>query len=38
MTLADRVLVLYRGSIVLEAQGIADDLERVGQAMAGLAS
>ena len=38
MTLADRVLVLYRGSIVLEAQGQADDFEKVGRAMAGLAS
>ena len=38
MTLADRVLVLYRGSIVLEAKGVADDFEKVGQAMAGLAS
>ncbi len=37
MTLADRVLVLYRGSIVLEAKGVADDFEKVGQAMAGLA-
>jgi simple sugar transport system ATP-binding protein len=38
MTLADRVLVLYRGSIVLEAKGVADDFEKVGRAMAGLAS
>jgi len=38
ITLADRVLVLYRGSIVLEAQGQADDFEKVGRAMAGLAS
>ena len=38
MTLADRVLVLYRGSIVLEAQGQADVFEKVGRAMAGLAS
>ena len=38
MTLADRVLVLYRGSIVLEAKGLADDFEKVGRAMAGLAS
>ena len=37
MTLADRVLVLYRGSIVLEAKGVADDFEKVGRAMAGLA-
>lgn len=36
MTLADRVLVLYRGSIVLEAGGAAEDFERVGRAMAGL--
>jgi len=38
MTLADRVLVLYRGSIVLEAHGVAEDFEAVGRAMAGLAS
>ncbi len=38
MTLADRVLVLYRGSIVLEAQGVAEDFERVGRAMAGLSA
>ena len=38
MTLADRVLVLYRGSIVLEAKGVADDFEKVGRAMAGLAT
>jgi simple sugar transport system ATP-binding protein len=38
MTLADRVLVLYRGSIVLEAKGQAEDFEKVGRAMAGLAS
>lgn len=38
MTLADRVLVLYRGSIVLEAKDVAEDFERVGRAMAGLST
>ena len=38
MTLADRVLVLYRGSIVLEAKGVAEDFERVGRAMAGISA
>lgn len=38
MTLADRVLVLYRGRITLEQTGSAANLELVGRAMAGLAS
>ena len=38
MTLADRVLVLYRGKIVLEARGVSEDFEAVGRAMAGLSS
>lgn len=36
LTLADRVMVLYRGKITLEQPGIDTDLERVGQAMAGI--
>lgn len=38
MTLADRVMVLYRGRITLEQAGIDTDLDRIGRAMAGLAS
>jgi len=38
MTLADRVLVLYRGKITLEQLGASADLEHVGRAMAGIAS
>jgi simple sugar transport system ATP-binding protein len=38
MTLADRVMVLYRGKITLEQPGTATDLEHVGRAMAGIAS
>ncbi len=38
MTLADRVMVLYRGKITLEQPGTHADLERVGRAMAGIAS
>lgn len=37
MTLADRVLVLYRGKISLEQSGNAADLDRIGRAMAGIA-
>ncbi|MEO5973588.1 MAG: ABC transporter ATP-binding protein [Ilumatobacteraceae bacterium] len=36
LTLADRILVLYRGSVVHEANGNDVDIEMVGQAMAGL--
>lgn len=38
MTLADRVMVLYRGKITLEQSGDNADLEHVGRAMAGVAS
>jgi len=38
MTLADRVMVLYRGKITLEQPGTDADLEHVGRAMAGIAS
>ncbi|NDH45267.1 MAG: ATP-binding cassette domain-containing protein, partial [Actinobacteria bacterium] len=38
MTLADRVMVLYRGKITLEQLGASADLEHVGRAMAGIAS
>jgi simple sugar transport system ATP-binding protein len=38
MTLADRVMVLYRGGITLEQPGADADLDRVGRAMAGLES
>jgi simple sugar transport system ATP-binding protein len=38
MTLADRVMVLYRGKITLEQPGSSADLEHVGRAMAGIAS
>jgi len=38
MTLADRVMVLYRGKITLEQPGSNANLERVGRAMAGIAS
>jgi simple sugar transport system ATP-binding protein len=38
MTLADRVMVLYRGGITLEQPGSDADLDRVGRAMAGLES
>jgi len=37
MTLADRVMVLYRGHITLEQSGNDADLDRVGRAMAGIA-
>jgi simple sugar transport system ATP-binding protein len=36
LTLADRILVLYRGVVVHEASGTDVDVEAVGQAMAGL--
>ena len=36
MSLADRVLVMYRGAIVHEAPGATASLEKVGAAMAGL--
>ncbi len=38
MTLADRVMVLYRGKITLEQPGANANLEHVGRAMAGIAS
>jgi ABC-type uncharacterized transport system ATPase subunit len=38
LTLADRVLVLYRGRIVHESPGADDDVDAIGQAMAGVAS
>lgn len=38
MSLADRILVLYRGCIVHETPGESADLATVGAAMAGLAS
>lgn len=37
LTLADRVLVLYRGRVVYETAGEGADVERVGMAMAGMA-
>lgn len=36
LTLADRILVLYRGAVVHEVRGADVDIEVVGQAMAGL--
>lgn len=36
LTLADRILVLYRGAVVHEAQGDEADIEAIGYAMAGL--
>jgi simple sugar transport system ATP-binding protein len=36
LTLADKILVLYRGSVVHEAAGTEVDVEAVGLAMAGL--
>jgi simple sugar transport system ATP-binding protein len=36
LTLADKILVLYRGSVVHEATGTEVDMEAVGLAMAGL--
>jgi simple sugar transport system ATP-binding protein len=36
MSLADRVLVIYRGAIVHETPGASASLEQVGAAMAGL--
>ena len=36
LTLADKILVLYRGSVVHEAVGTEVDVEAVGLAMAGL--
>jgi simple sugar transport system ATP-binding protein len=36
LTLADKILVLYRGSVVHEAVGDQVDVEAVGLAMAGL--
>jgi simple sugar transport system ATP-binding protein len=36
LTLADKVLVLYRGSVVHEVAGHEVDVEAVGLAMAGL--
>jgi simple sugar transport system ATP-binding protein len=36
LTLADTILVLYRGSVVHEAAGDKVDVEAVGLAMAGL--
>jgi simple sugar transport system ATP-binding protein len=36
LTLADRVLVVYRGRIVHDSQGIDDDVDAIGRAMAGL--
>lgn len=38
LTLADRVLVLYRGKIVHESPGADGDVDAIGQAMAGVAS
>jgi simple sugar transport system ATP-binding protein len=38
MTLADRVMVLYRGRITLEQSGVDTNVDRVGQAMAGIAT
>jgi len=36
LTLADRLLVVYRGAVVYESQGATADVEAVGLAMAGL--
>jgi simple sugar transport system ATP-binding protein len=36
LTLADKILVLYRGAVVHEADGTQVDVEAVGLAMAGL--
>jgi simple sugar transport system ATP-binding protein len=36
LTLADKILVLYRGAVVHEADGTRVDVEAVGLAMAGL--
>jgi simple sugar transport system ATP-binding protein len=36
LTLADKVMVLYRGAVVHEAIGSEVDVEAVGLAMAGL--
>ncbi|MEO8363005.1 MAG: ABC transporter ATP-binding protein [Ilumatobacteraceae bacterium] len=36
LTLADRILVLYRGEVVHEVNGTSVDVEAVGHAMAGL--
>ena len=36
LTLADRILVLYRGAVVYEAHGDMADVEAIGYAMAGL--
>jgi simple sugar transport system ATP-binding protein len=36
LTLADRLLVLYRGAVVYESPGASADVEAVGLAMAGL--
>jgi simple sugar transport system ATP-binding protein len=36
LTLADRLMVLYRGSVVYESAGATADVETVGLAMAGL--
>jgi len=36
LTLADRILVLYRGAVVHEAHGDTADVEAIGYAMAGL--
>ena len=38
MTLADRVMVLYRGRITLEQPGARADLEHIGRAMAGISA
>jgi simple sugar transport system ATP-binding protein len=38
MTLADRVMVLYRGKITLEQSGNDADLDFIGRAMAGIAT
>jgi simple sugar transport system ATP-binding protein len=38
MTLADRVMVLYRGKITLEQSGNDADLDYIGRAMAGIAT
>jgi simple sugar transport system ATP-binding protein len=38
MSLADRILVLYRGAIVHETRGDAAQLATVGAAMAGLST
>jgi simple sugar transport system ATP-binding protein len=36
MSLSDRILVLYRGSVVHETSGESAELAQVGAAMAGL--